>query len=90
MTKIRRLRCYWASFALLITLGLISELVFIPYSSPWQLCQAHPRRLHLLCRPRGAFCATGSGDLPQPQATMGASYRRQSKAVPPAEILCFF
>jgi hypothetical protein len=44
MSKVRLLRCHWAAFALLITLGLISELLFMPYSSPWQLCQAHPRR----------------------------------------------
>lgn len=44
MSKVRLLRCHWASFALLITLGLVSELLFMPYSSPWQLYQNHPRR----------------------------------------------
>jgi hypothetical protein len=44
MTKIRLLRCHWAAFGLLILLGLVGELVSAPYSSPWQLCQNHPRR----------------------------------------------
>lgn len=44
MSKVRLLRCHWASFALLITLGLVGELLSASYSSPWQLCQAHPRR----------------------------------------------
>jgi hypothetical protein len=44
MSKVRLLRCHWASFALLITLGLVSELLFLPYSSPWQAYQNHPRR----------------------------------------------
>jgi hypothetical protein len=44
MSKVGRLRCHWASFALLIALGQISELLFMPYSSPWQLWQNHPRR----------------------------------------------
>lgn len=44
MSKLRLLRCHWAYFALLITLSLVSELVTMPYSSPWQLMQNHPRR----------------------------------------------
>jgi hypothetical protein len=43
LSKARLLRCHWAAFALLITLGLVSELLSIPYSSPWQLCQDQPR-----------------------------------------------
>jgi hypothetical protein len=44
MSKVRLLRCHWASFALLITLGLISELLSSPYYSAWQVLQNHPRR----------------------------------------------
>lgn len=44
MAKVRLLRCQWASFALLIMLSLAGELLFMPYSSPWQLWQNHPRR----------------------------------------------
>jgi hypothetical protein len=43
MSKVRLLRCHWVSFALLITLGLVSELLFMPYSSPWQVLQNHPQ-----------------------------------------------
>jgi hypothetical protein len=43
MSKVRLLRCHWASFALLITLGLGSELLFMPSSSPWQALQNQPR-----------------------------------------------
>jgi hypothetical protein len=44
MSKVRLLRCHWASFALLITLGQVSKLLCMPYSSPWQLWQDYPRR----------------------------------------------
>lgn len=43
MSKVRLLRCHWASFALLIMLGLVSELLLLPYSSPWQVLQYYPR-----------------------------------------------
>ena len=34
MSKVRLLRCHWASFALLVMLGQVTKLLFMPYSSP--------------------------------------------------------
>lgn len=42
MPNVRLLRCHWAGFALLITLGLVSELLFSS-GSPWEQYQYHAR-----------------------------------------------